>query len=162
MAESGERTNAPCSLRASDGSALLLAALAMKTSRSQAPRNSFDGICCAFWARGKGCVRHEASRPAVVETPNTAGESGPPTDSPIVDFGIWVAIARYPNCGVFGRNPEQHRLVSLLGHSTIQRNEARTLSHFGRFGSCFPGRTRKRVSHEPRAEFRMTSHSRCR
>jgi hypothetical protein len=25
-----------------------------------------------------------------------------------------------------GRNPEQHRLVSLLGHSSIQRNEART------------------------------------
>jgi CBS domain len=47
----------------------------MKTFRSQAPRNSFDGICRAFWTRGKGCVRHEASRPAVVETPNTAGEN---------------------------------------------------------------------------------------
>ena len=46
----------------------------MKTFRSQAPRNSFDGICRAFWTRGKGCVRHEASRSAVVETPNTAGE----------------------------------------------------------------------------------------
>lgn len=28
---------------------------------------------------------------------------------------------------------EQHRLVSLLGHTTIQRNEARTLSHVGGF-----------------------------
>ena len=31
-------------------------------------------ICRAFSARGKGCVRHEAGRPGVVETPNTAGE----------------------------------------------------------------------------------------
>jgi CBS domain-containing protein len=31
-------------------------------------------ICRALSARGKGCVRHEAGRPAVVETPNTAGE----------------------------------------------------------------------------------------
>lgn len=66
------RTAPTCSLRASDGTALLSAALAMKTFRSQAPRNSFDGIGRAFWAWGKGCVRHEASRPAVVETPNTA------------------------------------------------------------------------------------------
>jgi hypothetical protein len=68
------RTAPPCSLRASDGSALLSAALAMKTFRSQAPRNSFDGISRAFCARGKDCVRHEASRLAVIETPNSAGE----------------------------------------------------------------------------------------
>ena len=27
-----------------------------------------------FLGAGKGCVRHEASRPSIVETPNTAGE----------------------------------------------------------------------------------------
>jgi hypothetical protein len=35
---------------------LLSAALAMKTSRSQA-QGTLDGICRAFWARGKGRVR---------------------------------------------------------------------------------------------------------
>ncbi len=43
------------------------------------PRSSFSGICRAFSARGKGCVRHEVpspktGRPAVVGTPDSAGE----------------------------------------------------------------------------------------
>src|SRR5277367_218975 len=45
----------------------------MKTFRSEA-QGTLDGICRAFCAQGKGCVRHEASRAAVVETPKTAGE----------------------------------------------------------------------------------------
>ena len=51
-----------------------------------------------------------------------------------------------------------------LSWATSQSDEIkqRTLSDVGGFGSCFPGRTRKRVSHGTRAEFRMTSDSRCR
>jgi len=102
----------------------------MKTSQSQAPRNTFDGICRAFWARGKGCVRHEASRAAVVETPNTAGEIMTKdvvsvlVGSGVRDVAILLLEKRISAVPVLAANLEVLGMVSegdLMGRSDTHR-----------------------------------------
>jgi CBS domain-containing protein len=205
-----------------------------------------------FLARGKGRVRHEASRPAVVETPNTAGdimtkdEVSVLVGSSVRDVAILLLEKRISAVPVLAANLQLLGMVSegdLLGRSDTDRVarrdwwltllkdfqlqtetvaalaarpveqvmrapvltieaqaplheiaemlkvhdikrlpddavavkqlaalererqiEAMLLEHLDKQARTLSlvGRTRKRVSHGPRAHFRMTSDSRCR
>jgi CBS domain-containing protein len=83
-----------------------------------------------FLGAGKGCVRHEASRPSIVETPNTAGEIMTKdvlsvlVGSSVRDLAILLLEKRISAVPVLAANLELLGMVSegdLMGHSDTDR-----------------------------------------
>ena len=93
------------------------------------PRNSRRNMP-RFLGAGKGCVRHEASRPSVVETPNTAGEIMTKdvvsvlVGSSVRDVAILLLEKRMSAVPVLAANLELLGMVSegdLMGRSDTDR-----------------------------------------
>jgi hypothetical protein len=103
--------------------------MAIKTSRSQAQGALFAEYS-ALSARGKDCVSHEASRLAVIEPPNTAGEIMTKNvvsvlaGSSVRDVAILLLEKRISAVPVLAANLELLGMVSegdLLGRSDTDR-----------------------------------------